>query len=163
MEIKERIDNIRQYFVEMKVMAGNEGEQFIYVSVRFPKNWIINDEIEKKFNVTVAEGQDGLLYFCTDITNGMDCVFDAIEYNIEKMQEAIERAQLLAAKTKELRSLFEDESIDISDLRGLTFSYGRNARQPNDGGDIILPKRRKDKEKQEEIDKPKEETEALNE
>lgn len=163
MDIKERIDNIRQYFVEMKVMAGDDGSQFIYVSVRFPKNWIVNDELEKKFNVTVAEGDDGLLYFCTDIANGMDCVFDAIEYNVEKMQEAIERAQLLAAKTKELRSLFEDESIDISDLRGLFFSYGRKAIQPDNSGDIILPKRRKSKDDENQEDKPNEETEAVNE
>ena len=163
MQIKERIDNIRQYFVEMKVMGGDDASQVIYVSVNFPRNWIINDEIESKFNVTVAKGNDGLCYFCTDISNGIDCVFDAIEYNVEKMHEAIERAQLLATKTKELRELFEDETIDIADLRGLAFSYGRNARQPNDGGDIILPKRKKDRDKKNQEDKPQEETEALNE
>ena len=165
MDIKERIDNIKDYFNEMKVMAGDDGSQFIYVSVKFPRNWIINDELEAKFNVTVMNGNDGNHYFCTDITNGIDCVFDAVEYNVEKMQEAIERAQLLSKKTMELRDIFENESIDISDLRGLTFSYGRNGRQPGDGGDIILPKKRggKDRKEQQSTEKPQEETEVLNE
>ena len=35
------------------------------------------------------------------------------------MKEAIERAQLLSDKTKELRRMFEDENITLQQLRGL--------------------------------------------
>ena len=78
-------------------------------------------------------------YFCSEIDNGEEKVFDAIEYNIEKMKEAIERAQLLSEKTKELKRLFENESITLSQLRSLKITY-------NEDEEIIVPKKNKDKE-----------------
>ena len=54
-----------------------------------------------------------------DIENGENVVFDAIDTNIERMKEAIERSQLLSEKIKELRSLFEDENIPLKDLKTL--------------------------------------------
>ena len=55
------------------------------------------------------------------------------------MKEAIERAQLLSEKTKELKQLFENESITLSQLRNLKITY-------NEGEEIILPKKNKDKD-----------------
>jgi hypothetical protein len=119
MTIKERIKNIETYFKEMQIVTVDE-KQVIYVVVNFPNNWVITDDVDVKYNVTVSMGSSrGEYYFCTEIDNGEDEVFNAIDYNIEKMKEAIERAQLLAEKTKELRSLFEDESISIQELRNL--------------------------------------------
>ena len=39
------------------------------------------------------------------------------------MQEAIERAKLLAEKTKELKELFEDENTSIAKLRTIKFAF----------------------------------------
>ena len=55
------------------------------------------------------------------------------------MKEAIERAQLLSEKTKELKRLFEIESITLSQLRNLKITY-------NEGEEIIHPKKNKDKD-----------------
>lgn len=153
MEIKERIKRIANYFREMQVTTVN-GKQVVYVVVQFPKGWIIDDDIEKKFNITISEGTNfNEYYFCTDMETGEDVVFDAIEYNIEKMQDAIERAQLLAEKTKELRLLFENDNITLSQLKTLKLTLGETAEPINE---IVIPKKKKQetsiKEKNSEID-----------
>lgn len=124
MDIKDRIKKLGKYFQRMQIVTTDDGSQVIYVIVRFPYNWIIDDDIEKKFGVTVAQGSSAEeYYFCTDIETGEQVLFDAIEYNIDKMKEAIERAQLLSRKTNELKSIFENENITIEELRTLKFVY----------------------------------------
>ena len=117
MSIAERIKKIEPYFKEMQIITV-EKEPVIYVVVEFPYGWVIDEELEPKFNITIRKGEhSGEFYFCSEIKNGEETVFDAIEYNIEKMKEAIERAQLLSEKTKALKQLFEDESASILQLR----------------------------------------------
>ena len=123
MTIKERIKKIHNYFKEMQIVTV-DGEQVIYVSVLFPHGWVIDEKIEEKFNVTVNEGTyPNEFYFATEIDNGEDKIFDAIEYTIEKMQDAIERAQLLKNKITELREIFQNENISIGKLRTLKFTW----------------------------------------
>ena len=123
MTIKERIKKIHNYFKEMQIVTV-DGEQIIYISVLFPNGWVIDDKIEEKFNVTVNEGtQPNEFYFATEIDNGEDIIFDAIEYTIEKMQDAIERAQLLRNKITELREIFQNDNISIGKLRTLKFTW----------------------------------------
>lgn len=146
MNIKKRIENIQPYFKEMQI-TNVDDKQIIYVVVNFPKNWIIDEEIENKFGVVVSQGTNATeYYFCVDIDSGEDVLFDAIEYNIEKMKEAIERAQLLSLKTKELKEMFENESISIDALRTLKFSYDI----PDKQGDIIISKKKQKDENKEE-------------
>lgn len=123
MTIKERIKKIQNYFKEMQIVTV-DGEQIIYISVLFPNGWVIDDKIEEKFNVTVNEGtHPNEFYFATEIDNGEDKIFDAIEYTIEKMQDAIERAQLLRNKITELREIFQNDNISIGKLRTLKFTW----------------------------------------
>ena len=137
MAIKDRIKKIEQYFKEMQIVTLKDGKQVIYVVVEFPHGWVIDDEIEHKFDVTIQQGEyQNEFFFCGEIDNGEGVVFDAIEYNIEKMKEAIERAQLLSEKTLELRKLFEDESITIEQLRTLIISFD-NINHTN----IVIPKK----------------------
>lgn len=125
MDIKDRIKKISQYFKGMQVTNTDDGTQVIYVIVAFPHGWIIDDELEKKFDISIMQN-GGEYYFCTDIDSGEQKLFDAIDYNIDKMKEAIERAQLLSRKTTELKRLFEDENITIEELRTLEFKYDKS-------------------------------------
>lgn len=148
MDIKDRIKKLGKYFKRMQIVTTDDGTQVIYVIVRFPYNWIIDDELEKKFGVTVAQGNnDEEYYFCTDIDSGEQIIFDAIDYNIDKMKEAIERAQLLSKKTNELKSLFENENVTIEELRTLTFSYNKNNQE--DIQPILKSQKNKEGKKQE--------------
>ena len=129
MAIKDRIKRIEKYFKEMQVATMN-GKQVIYVIVNFPSNWIVDDELAAANNVLVSAGNKiGEYYFCADIEDGEGVIFDVIEKNIEKMKEAVERAQLLSSKTLELKDIFEDESIPIENLRLLKFVYDKPTRK----------------------------------
>lgn len=127
MDVKDRIENVKQYFKGMQV-ENLEGANIIYVIVQFPPRWIIDEEIQNKFGVSVVQGQDypGQFYFCGEMEKGFDVVFDAIEYNIEKMLTAQERASLLKQKVQELQNLFMDETVSIESLRTLDFTYKTN-------------------------------------
>lgn len=123
MTIKKRIQNIKEYFKEMQIVTVDE-EQVIYVCVHFPHGWVIDENIEEKYDVSVERGNiPNEYYFATDIDNGEDKIFDAIEYNIEKMKDAIERAQLLKDKITELRMIFQDDNNSLNKLRSLKFIW----------------------------------------
>jgi hypothetical protein len=125
MNIKERIKRISEYFKEMQIV-NVDGIQTIYVVVNFPSNWRIDDEIENKYNTIVEKGNNANeYYFFTELENE-EKVFDAIEYNVEKMKDAIERANLLKQKVNELKEIFQDENIPIQNLRTLTFNMQDN-------------------------------------
>ena len=123
MTIADRIKKIGKYFGEMQIVE-QDGQQIIYVFVNFPPRWIIDEEFAANKNVTIMEGQvQGEYYFSADLETGEEAIFDVIDDNIEKMQEAIERAKLLAEKTKELKELFEDENTSIEKLRTIRFAF----------------------------------------
>ena len=123
MDIKERIEKIKPYFQGMQV-ANIQDQSIIYVIVKFPPKWIIDEEIPNKYGVSISQGNNpGEFYFCVEMEKGFDMVFEAIESNINKMLTAQERAQLLRQKVSELQELFMDESISIETLRTLEFSY----------------------------------------
>lgn len=143
MEIKDRIKKISQYFKGMQITTTDDGSQVVYVVVSFPNGWIVDEELEEKFGITISQGTNmSEYYFCTDIDSGEQVLFDAIDYNIDKMKEAIERAQLLSKKTSELKDIFTDENVTIEQLRTLTFSYSTEKKdQP-----LVTKKKQKETE-----------------
>lgn len=124
MNIKERITKLGKYFKEMQI-TNIDGTQIIYVVVSFPIGWIVDENIEEKFGISVRknEGTPGEYYFLADIETGEAPIFDAIDYNINKMKSAIERGNLLKEKTNELRAIFEDEDVTLEELKTLTITY----------------------------------------
>lgn len=142
MDIKERINKLGTYFHKMEIVTI-EDKQIIYVAIVFPNGWIIDSDLEEKYNVTVERDSYGTYYFATEIENGVDTVFDAIDYNIAKMKDAIERSKLLSEKTLELKRLFENEEIPVESLRNLTFKYD------NSVNDVIKLSKKKKKDEAE--------------
>lgn len=129
--LKLRIEKIISYFKEMNIVDTGNGQLGVYVIVEYPDNWVVDNEIiESKFQVVVKRdneylGRNRIIYF-TDMGVGEEKIFDAIEYSIVKMKETIEKAQLLANKTIELKRLFEDENIPIEQLRQVAISIKGN-------------------------------------
>ena len=141
MELKDRIARIGEYFNNMEITTL-DGKQVIYVGVLFPKGWIIDDTITEKYGVSILKGEDDVIYFACNIEDGIESVFDAIEYNISKMKDAIERAKLLTEKTFELKAMFEDENNSVEDLRNLKFIFTQTTvEKQND--EILVPQKKK--------------------
>ena len=129
-DIRQRIDKIKPYFAGMQV-ENIGGQQVIYVIVNFPDRWVIDENVASKFDVSIAENDEVLnqYFFCAKMEQGFDTVFDAIDYNIEKMLSAQERTDLFKKKTQELRDIFENLDIPIETLRTLEFTYKKKQRR----------------------------------
>ena len=142
MEIKDRIAKLGNYFKEMQITTLN-GKRVIYVVAQFPNGWIIDENLSDKFKVLVKESgeEEGQFYFVTEIENGEGAVFDAIDYSIKAMKDAMERAKLLNDKVRELKAIFEDESISLETLKTLNISYS-SAVTSLDNEITPLPKKR---------------------
>ena len=145
MEIKEHIKKIEPYFREMQITTIDDGTQVIYVVTKFPHGWVISDELGEKFDVTVTQGNEPDLYFfCCTIDTGEEKLFEAIEYNVDKMKSAIERAKLLREKIAELQDLFGNEEISLESLKTLTFDYDKT----NVVSSFLTGKKKKDKDQE---------------
>lgn len=125
-EVTNRIKNLGEYFMEMKVAsAANEaGEtvEYIYVTVSFPHEWVLDGRTAAKYNVECAN-ENGVTYFWAVMDVGFEKVFDAIDYNIKVNKEAQEKVVIFNEKLHELRDLFSDESYDVETLKGLRFVF----------------------------------------
>lgn len=126
-DIHERIKKLGEMFKEMQVTeVKTEAEvtNVIYVVVSFPPKWIIDDNVQEKFNVSVMDGASlGDHYFCADISIGFDAVFDAIDYCINVNKDAMARAQIFQEKLKELKELFANGENTINMLKTIEFTF----------------------------------------
>ena len=98
--------------------------------------------LKKAVTIQEDETVPGRYFFCADLETGEAAIFDVIDDNIERMKEAIERAQLLATKTKELKAIFEDENVKIEKLRTVRFCFDDDTPE-----EIIVPKSYKEEKK----------------
>ena len=130
--VKERIDRIKDYFVSMKVEELEEGNQVIFVSIRFPSKWFILDGIEQKYGIVVERSKDerNVFFFGAALEDGFDVIFDAIDENISVMELAEERTKLLDEKIKELKNIFDDANNTVEMLRKLEFSFRKQSTKP---------------------------------
>ena len=113
---------------------------FAYMGLRICCNKI--NFLKKAVTIQEDETVPGRYFFCADLETGEAAIFDVIDDNIERMKEAIERAQLLATKTKELKAIFEDENVKIEKLRTVRFCFDDDAPE-----EIIVPKSNKEEKK----------------
>ena len=119
MNIQERIKNISEYFVGMQMSTE---DNVVYVRTRFPDKWVISELLEDNFNVRgIQDKKNNTQFFFTNIENGFDVVFDAIDFTIQMNKSALERLELFKEKVEELKELFDSEEIDK--LRRLEFTF----------------------------------------
>lgn len=119
MELNDRIEKVKPFFVSFNVVAE---EAAAYAVVKFPSEWTIPDQSAMKanFKVEIAPMQNGIC-FVTEIKNGAECIFDALDYVIDFNKKVQERKGLLLEKIKELQNLFATETLDR--LKTLQFTF----------------------------------------
>ena len=123
MSLQDYINEINGYFKEMNII-----ENIVYVSVAFPKKWLIDKTIEDNFNVKItantkldSANEIGYYYFAQFDNNIIDNIFNAIKYTINFNLQAEEKIKLLLSKIEELKEIFNEE--DINTLKTLQFKY----------------------------------------
>lgn len=123
--IDDRIKSLGELFKEMQVTDVG-GVNVVYVVVRFPERWIIEDGVEEKYEVSIREGSTtGEYYFCAELEIGFERVFDAIDHCIGVNKDAMERAQIFQEKLMELKEIFADGTTPIKKLKTLEFTFPR--------------------------------------
>ena len=128
-DIQDRIKSIHEFFKEMQVTQVDD-TSVIYVVVKFPQKWIINDTTREKYEVSVMNGHEvGEYYFCADISVGFDAVFNAIDDCIQANKDAMERAKIFQEKLLKLKELFGNEEISVDELKGLDFILGKTKKK----------------------------------
>lgn len=151
MDISERIENLKPYFVGFNVMAQDDAS---YVLMRFPGNWALPDEntIKDVYLTEIAPRQEGV-YFLTELKNGTEKLFDCVEFVIKYNKNIEERKYLLQAKIKELTKLFASE--DLEALKTLTFAMepvSKDADETTKKPKIGKPKKAPAKTKEQEVE-----------
>lgn len=122
--MQERIAKLGKMFAGLNIGNDNNGKQFIYLELVFPKGWGVSGLIKDRFQVNVVKNDSGTgYYFWAPIETGFDAVFDAADFNIKANEEAQEKKDFLAEKTKELQKLVIEE--DMSVLKTLEFKIKR--------------------------------------
>ena len=122
--MQERIAKLGKMFAGLNIGNDNNGKQFVYLELVFPKGWGVSNLIKEKFGVNVVKNDTGTgFYFWTPIETGFDAVFDAADFNIKANEEAQEKKDFLAEKMKELQKLVLEE--DMSVLKTLEFKLKR--------------------------------------
>ena len=125
MNIQERIKNISEYFVGMQMSTE---DNVVYVRTRFPDKWVISELLEDNFNVRgIQDKKNNTQFFFTNIENGFDVVFDAIDFTIQMNKSALERLELFKEKVEELKELFDSEEIEK--LRRLEFTFKKQEKK----------------------------------
>ena len=123
-DIKDRIKKLGSYFNEMKVGTGSNGEEYIYVTTVFPREWVLDGRTIEKFGVSSSQ-ENGLTYFWADMNTDFSTIFDAIDFNVKVNLDAQEKVVLFNEKINELREIFADENNTIEKLKTLVFTFGQ--------------------------------------
>ena len=125
MNIQDRIKNISEYFIGMQMSTE---DNVVYVRTRFPDKWVISELLEDNFNVRgIQDKKNNTQFFFTNIENGFDVVFDAIDFTIQMNKSALERLELFKEKVDELKELFDSEEIEK--LRRLEFTFKKQEKK----------------------------------
>ena len=126
MNIDERIKSISPYFKGLNIV-----NDATFVLTVFPNTWKVFDSetIKEQFNVFVKREKEGY-FFLTETRNGVECLFDAIDYVIKENKAFEEKSALLEVKAKELSDLFVSESIEKLRTLKFVFETKKTSRKP---------------------------------
>ena len=154
MELEKRIEKIKDYFVEMKIIImkddNDQDTHVIYVTVKLPEKWIIDETTEEKYGVSYIPGDkswENQFSFFAELKTGIDKVFDAIDYNVQSNIIAEKKVSILHDKMEALKKMFQNEKYDVTDLESLDFNFRNKTVCKDSFGGTVSEKKDDDKEK----------------
>ena len=129
--LNDRIKRINSYF-----KGFNIGNDTSFVLVNFPITWKIFDEkyLNVTYKVYTSKKSEGI-YFISGVENGVDCLFDAIDYTISQNKTVEEKQELLQKKATELTQLFINEPIEK--LKTLTFVFSKQRKVKTKNTNVV--------------------------
>lgn len=107
--MQNRINKIGEYF-----KTFNISDNIAYISITLPSKWQLPDIniLEESFKVKVAPDDNGIIYFFTDVSNGIDTLFESVEFTISFNKDLEEKLRLLKEKVEYLKELFATNTLE---------------------------------------------------
>lgn len=130
--MQNRINNIIEYFRGFNIADG-----IAYIHVTFPKTWQLpnNNILNNEFKTSVASDNTGI-YFFTKYENGINIVFDAVEFTIDFNKDLEEKTSLFKDKVSELKELFMQEKLDVLKTLQFKLNKKKTAKKKNPNQDL---------------------------
>ena len=106
--MQKRIEKISSFFKGFNITDG-----IAYIYVVFPNTWQLPNSavLSDNFKASIASDDSGV-YFFTQYTNGIDLIFDAVDFVIEFNRDLEAKTALFKEKVEELKSLFTTETTE---------------------------------------------------
>ena len=127
--MQKRIEKISSFFKGFNITDG-----IAYVVVSFPKAWQIpsGEVLSTEFKTSVAEDDNGT-YFFTQYINGIELVFDAVDFVIEFNRDLEAKTNLFKEKMDELKNIFMSESLETLKTLKIEFKQAtkKNTKKKN--------------------------------
>lgn len=105
MTLNEHIIKLSKYSMNFSTV-----EDYIIVSMSYPKSWTINKPLNSEIKFKQIEDR---YFYAISISSNIDDIFDAIYETIDYNKEVEEKTKLFKEKIEELKNIFAYENIDI--------------------------------------------------
>lgn len=128
MDFQQKMIEYAKYGISVRT-SSNNGAEYYMVSLTFGSKWKVqmpsDNEGEKVMCVKIKE--DGTYCYMTEITNGIQPIFELVDETIRYNEELEKKVELLKAKAEELKELFATKTYE--ELLALEFTF-KNPQEP---------------------------------
>lgn len=107
-----------KYGISIRTTSAADGVEYYVVTINFNPKWNVVKPSDETVNC-VSQTESGAYVYFTEVNNGIDAVFDAIDDTINYNEDVEKKITLLRQKISELQELFANETYE--NLQRLTF------------------------------------------
>lgn len=107
-----------KYGISIRTTSAADGVEYYVVTINFNPKWNVVKPSDETVNC-VSQTESGAYVYFTEVNNGIDTVFDAIDDTINYNEDVEKKITLLRQKISELQELFANETYE--NLQRLTF------------------------------------------
>lgn len=107
-----------KYGISIRTTSAADGVEYYVVTINFNPKWNVVKPSDETVNC-VSQTESGAYVYFTEVNNGIDTVFDAIDDTINYNEDVEKKITLLKQKISELQELFANETYE--NLQRLTF------------------------------------------
>lgn len=107
-----------KYGISIRTTSAADGVEYYVVTINFNPKWNVVKPLDETVSC-VNQTESGAYVYFTEVNNGIDAVFDAIDHTINYNEDVEKKITLLRQKINELQELFANETYE--NLQRLSF------------------------------------------
>ena len=128
MDFQQKMIEYAKYGISVRT-SSNQGLGYYMVSLTFGSKWKVQMPLETEGQKVMCAKikEDGTYCYMTEITNGIQPIFELVDETIQYNEELEKKVELLKEKAEELKELFANKTYD--ELVRLEFTF-KTAQEP---------------------------------